>query len=138
MTWFTVCVILLNQFTKFAHIHTRIGLNVALHNVCKWICVLEVCNDPLSNSFKYQSPRISTLYRWMKFIIPKDKKWSWQWLYQATCRCQHEDLTEVYKLLHIYYNFDWSEYFTLSSVHNARHHVKFFYQHKRHNSRDAI
>ena len=43
-------------------------------------------------------------------------------LYSLYCRRQRGDLIEVYKLLHGYYDADWSRYFTLSSVHSTRGH----------------
>lgn len=50
-------------------------------------------------------------------------------LYSPYCRRQRGDVIEVYKLLHGYYDVDWSRYFTLSCVHSTRgHHMKFFSQ----------
>ena len=43
-------------------------------------------------------------------------------LYSLYCRRQRGDLIEVYKVLHGYYDIDWSKYFTLSSVHSTKGH----------------
>ena len=43
-------------------------------------------------------------------------------LYSLYSRQQRGDLIEVYKVLHGYYDIDWSRYFTLNSVHSTRGH----------------
>jgi len=51
-------------------------------------------------------------------------------LYSLYCQWQWGDIIETYKLLHGYYDVNWSRYFTLSSVDHTRgHQMKLFKTH---------
>ena len=59
--------------------------------------------------------------------LPYETKLRELGIYSLYCRQQCGDLIETYKLLNVYYNVDWTKFFSLSPVSSTRgHHAKLY------------
>ena len=90
-----------------------------------WCPYLAQDIDTLENVQRWATKLVNELVK-----LPYESRLRKLGLYSLYCQRQRGDLIEVYKLLHGYYDVDWSRYFTLSSVHHTRgHHLKLFKNH---------
>ena len=87
-----------------------------------WCPYLAQDIDTLENVQRWATKLVNELVK-----LPYESRLRKFGLYSLYCRRQRGDLIEVYKLLHGYYDVNWSRFFTLSSVYHTRgHHLKLF------------
>jgi len=92
-----------------------------------WCPYLACDIDKLENVQRWATKLVTELAN-----LPYESRLRKLGLYSLYCRRQRGNLIEVYKVLHGYYNIDWSRYFALSSVHSTRGHCMKLYKKQSH------